>query len=160
MIQVLADEVVVVHGVLTDSRPVDFYRAGVAGTIERLATPLRAAGVAVRLDTPHHGIEIDRSSATLLYRTAQELLSNIFKYAKASAVTVRIATVNHGAEHGIQLRVCDDGAGFDVERATTGRNSGMGLRLMRSTVDLAGGTTAIVSVPGAGSQVTVTLPLD
>lgn len=154
--QQLADEVVAIHGVLTDKRPIDFHGAGVAGTINRLTIPLRERGIAVQLETPHHGMAIDRASAALLYRCAQELLSNIYKYAEATTVTVRLASTYHG----IQLRVADDGVGFNVPRATTGRRSGMGLRLMRSAVDLAGGTTVISAVPGQGTSISVTLPVD
>jgi signal transduction histidine kinase len=106
-------------------------------------------------------MEVDRKSATLLYRAAQELLSNIHKYADASSVTVRLCCVcRSGDNHAVQLRVTDDGGGFDVEAATHGRHSGMGLRLMSLAVGSAGGRMAIDSAPVEGTSVTVTLPLD
>ena len=55
--------------------------------------------------------------------------------------------------------VTDDGGGFDVQAATHGRHSGMGLRLMRLAVGSAGGKMAIESAR-RGTCVTVTLPLD
>ena len=156
-----SDDVVAVRGVLTDTHPVDFYALGVAGAIDRLALPLRGRGIAVHLEAPHHGMEVDRKSATLLYRAAQELLSNIHKYADASSVTVRLCCVcRSGDNHAVQLRITDDGRGFDVEAATHGRHSGMGLRLMRLAVGSAGGKMAIESSPATGTRVTVTLPLD
>ena len=156
-----SDDVVAVRGVLTDTHPVDFYALGVAGAIDRLAIPLRERGITVHLEAPHHGMEVDRKSATLLYRAAQELLSNIHKYAKASSVTVRLCCVcRSGDNHAIQLRVTDDGAGFNVEAATHGRHSGMGLRLMRLAVTSAGGQMAIQSALAEGTSVAVTLPLD
>lgn len=156
MKSLLSDEVVAVRGVLTDTHPVDFYALGVAGAIDRLALPLRERGTAVRLETPHHGMEVDRQSAVLLYRAAQELLSNIYKFTDASAVTVRLGCISHG----IQLKVTDDGVGFDVRQATSAKHSGWGLRLMHLTVGLAGGEMTIESSAGAGTCVTVTLPLD
>ncbi|WP_395398350.1 sensor histidine kinase [Arthrobacter sp. UC242_113] len=156
-----SDDVVAVRGVLTDTHPVDFYALGVAGAIDRLALPLRERGITVHLEAPHHGMEVDRKSATLLYRAAQELLSNIHKYADASSVTVRLCCVcRSGDNHAVQLRVTDDGGGFDVEAATHGRHSGMGLRLMSLAVGSARGRMAIESSPATGTRVTVTLPLD
>jgi signal transduction histidine kinase len=156
-----SDEVVAVRGVLTDTHPVDFYALGVAGAIDRLTLPLRERRVVVRLETPHHGMEVDRRSATLLYRAAQELLSNVYKFAEASAVTIRLGCVSHPALcHEVQLKVTDNGVGFDVQVATQGRHSGMGLRLMRLAMETAGGQMTVDSSPGAGTCVIVNLPLD
>lgn len=100
-------------------------------------------------------MEVDRQSATLLYRAAQELLSNIYKFTEASSVTVRLGCVSHA----VQLKVSDNGGGFDIASATSGRHSGMGLRLMRLAVDVAGGHMTIES-SASGTSVTITLPLD
>jgi two-component system, NarL family, sensor histidine kinase UhpB len=160
MKSLLSDEVVAVRGVLTDTHPVDFHALGVSGAIDRLTLPLRKRGTAVHLETPHHGMEVNRQSATLLYRAAQELLSNVYKFAQASAVTVRLGCVTHGMDHGVQLKVSDDGRGFDVPAAMAGRHAGMGLRLLQVAVVLAGGEMIIDSSAASGSCVTVTLPLD
>ena len=160
MKSLLSDEVVAVRGVLTDTHPIDFHTYGVTGVIDRLTLPLREHGIAVHLETPHHGMEVDRPSATLLYRAAQELLSNIYKFAEASAVTVRLGCVAHGVSHAVQLKVTDDGRGFDAPAAMIGRHSGMGLRLMRQAVGLAGGEMIINSSTTTGTCVTITLPLD
>ncbi|PVZ52219.1 sensor histidine kinase [Arthrobacter sp. H-02-3] len=156
----LSDEVIAVRGVLTDTHPLDFQAVGVSGAIDRLTLPLRERGTMVHLETPHHGMEVDRQSATLLYRAAQELLSNVYKFAQASTVTIRLGCVTHGMSHGVQLKVTDDGSGFDVPAAMIGRHTGMGLRLMRAAVGLAGGDMIIDSSAAAGTCVTITLPLD
>jgi signal transduction histidine kinase len=140
------EEVSDVGGVITDHQPVDFHRLGLAGCIDRLTAPLRRQGTCVHWETPHHGLEISSSSASLLYRTAQEALSNTFRHAHATDVTVRLCAVFHG----IRLTVADNGTGFE----------GGGLRTMSAAVQEAGGTMAIDSTPGAGTAVTVTIPLD
>jgi two-component system, NarL family, sensor histidine kinase UhpB len=160
MKSLLSDEVVAVRGILTDTHPVDFHVLGVTGAIDRLTLPLRARGTVVHLDTPHHGMEVDRQSATLLYRAAQELLSNVYNFAQASAVTVRVCCVAQRMNHGLQLKVSDDGRGFDVQAAMVGRHTGTGLRLMQVAVVLARGEMTIDSSAAAGTCVTVTLPLD
>jgi two-component system sensor histidine kinase UhpB len=150
------EEVTAVAGVLTDQHPLDFYTLGVAGCIDRLTVPLRQRGTAVHWDTPHWGIEIPSDSATLLYQSAREALSNAFKYSDASRLNLQLAAVDHG----VRLVVADDGTGFDSSVATCGRHHGYGLRLMSVAVHEAGGTIDICSSPGQGTSVTVTLPLD
>lgn len=140
------EEVTDVGGVITDRQPVDFHRLGLAGCIDRLTAPLRRQGTCVHWETPHHGLEISASSASLLYRTAQEALSNTFRHAHATDVTVRLSAVFHG----IRLTVADNGTGFE----------GTGLRTVSAAVQEAGGTIAVASTPGTGTAVTVTIPLD
>jgi two-component system, NarL family, sensor histidine kinase UhpB len=152
----LDNEVTTVGGVLTDQHPLDFYTLGLAGCIDRLTAPLRQQGTAVHWDTPHWGIEIPADSASLLYQSAREALSNAFKFSGASTLTVQLLAVDHG----IRLVVADDGTGFDSDLATCGRHHGYGLRLMAVAVQEAGGALDISSSPGRGTSVTVTLPLD
>lgn len=152
----LDNEVTTVGGVLTDPQPLDFHTLGLSGCIDRLTAPLRQRGTVVHWDTPHWGIEIPANSASLLYQSAREVLSNAFKYSSAHTLTIQLSAVGHG----IRLAVSDDGTGFDSNLATCGRHHGYGLRLMSVAVQEAGGTVEISSNPGAGTSVTVTLPLD
>lgn len=57
---------------------------------------------------------------------------------------------------GVQLRVTDDGCGFDVEG---GSNGGLGLMSMEERVRLMGGDLTIDSDPGGGTRVSVHIPL-
>jgi signal transduction histidine kinase len=150
------EEVVEVGGVITDRQPVDFHRLGLAGCIDRLTVPLRRQGTCVRWETPRHGVEISPGSASLLYQSAQEALSNTLKHAHATDVTVRLAAVFHG----IRLMVADNGAGFkSAPRAAFGA-AGHGLRTISEAVREAGGTVDIASAPGTGTAITITIPLD
>ncbi|MFH5878782.1 sensor histidine kinase [Arthrobacter sp. NA-172] len=154
--QTARDEVTAINGVITDQQPLDFHALGLAGCIDRLAAPLRRQGTEIHWETPHHGIEISSGSASLLYHVAKEALSNAYKYAQAHDVTVRLAAVFHG----IRLTVTDNGSGFDSKATPIGGNHGFGLRLMSIAVHEVGGEVSVVSTPGTGTCVTVTLPLD
>ena len=146
----------------------DFYRLGLAGCIDRLTGPLRRQGTCVHWETPRHGLEISASCASLLYRSAQEALNNAFRHAHATDVTVRLTAVFHG----IRLTIADNGNGFgqrSTDRtgpdnasllASTADDGDSGLRTMSAAIQDAGGTVAISSEPGAGTEVTVTIPLD
>jgi two-component system, NarL family, sensor histidine kinase UhpB len=130
----------------------EFQALGLVGCIDRLAEPLRAKGVELRWEMPRHRFDITAVSAELLYRAAEEILGNAAKYSAATAVTIRLSAVFHG----LRLGISDNGVGFDAHRSFPGS----GLAMMRSAVQAAGGNTLIDSAPGAGTRVTVTVPLD
>jgi two-component system NarL family sensor kinase len=92
---------------------------------------------------------------TVLFRVAQESLTNIEKHADAGRVQLRL--VFHA--RGLRMRLIDDGAGFDVPAIRTDPRRGIGLRNMRERVESIGGHFAIVSRPGQ-TQVLADIPAD
>jgi signal transduction histidine kinase len=87
-----------------------------------------------------------------LYQIAQEALNNALKHARAGSVQVRL-DFQEGAT---RLEVSDDGKGFEPEQA--GRGGGLGLRGMRERVQAIRGTLEVLSTPGQGTTVRVTVP--
>ena len=153
----ILEEVTEARELLSEPEPADFYRLGLAGCIDRLTVPLRRQGTCVHWETPHHGLEISASCASLLYRSAQVTLNNALRHAHATDVTVRLSAVFHG----IRLTVADNGTGIRPGSARQGgARHQAGLRTMSAEVEKAGGTVAIASDPGTGTAVTVTIPLD
>jgi two-component system NarL family sensor kinase len=86
---------------------------------------------------------------------ARELLSNVVKHSAAAHVELTVAA---DAEW-IELRVRDDGRGFDPARRERSLLDGhIGLASSEQRVRSAGGTLVVVSTPGGGTTVQVTLP--
>jgi signal transduction histidine kinase len=85
-----------------------------------------------------------------LYRVAQEALANVGRHARATRVTVTLDS----SPISVQLRVDDNGVGFDTGHASCG----MGLGNMRARVEALGGILAVTSEPGKGTLVRVSLP--
>jgi signal transduction histidine kinase len=81
-----------------------------------------------------------------IFRIAQEALANVARHARATLVEVTLGTTDTGA---LQLKVTDDGAGFDAARAA----SGMGLSNMQARAAEAGGSVTVRSQPGNTSVV-------
>jgi two-component system, NarL family, sensor histidine kinase UhpB len=142
--------------VITEDLTADFHALGLAGCIDKLTVPLRHQGVCVRWETPHHGVEIPATCATLLYYAAQETLTNAFRHSHATELTVRLAAVYHG----VRLTITDNGVGFICNSQSTGRKHGYGVCLMTMAVHEAAGTISIDSAPDKGTQVAITIPLD
>jgi two-component system, NarL family, sensor kinase len=95
------------------------------------------------------------SSQSLLYRAARELLTNVHKHARATAVTVRL--LRRGNR--IILTVADDGTGFDpaiVDRCVAEGHIGLASLLVR--IDAMGGSMDVRSAVGHGTRVTVMSP--
>jgi signal transduction histidine kinase len=114
----------------------------------------------VRVDFHSKGVEdrLPRGVESMLYRVAQEALTNVFRHAQARHVSVLLER----RAGQVSLIVEDDGSGFDAETvmkapAEEGR---LGLLSMQERVALAGGTFDLESTPGAGTTVFVRVPLE
>lgn len=79
--------------------------------------------------------------ATVLYRIAQEALSNTVRHARASRS--RMALTQNG--RWLTLTVIDNGVGFDPQHIARQPRRGIGLRNMSERVDAIGGELKIVS---------------
>jgi signal transduction histidine kinase len=90
------------------------------------------------------------ATEVVLLRVCQEALANVRKHARAGSASVRLGY----DPDAVRLEVSDDGAGFDPDRV----NGGYGLRGMRTRVAEVGGTLTVHSSPGAGTQVSATVP--
>ena len=92
---------------------------------------------------------------TLLYRVAQEALTNVARHAKASQVEVSILNL----EGVVCMEIKDNGQGFELD-ATSGakKNKRLGLLGMKERVEMAGGTFRVESAPGKSTTVRVEIP--
>ena len=95
-------------------------------------------------------LQLHSEVEVMFLRTAQELLANVRKHARATHVTVTLSYITDV----VALDVRDDGAGFDADTATVG----FGLRGLRERVEQFGGTLAVDSGAGEGTTVSVTIP--
>jgi len=99
---------------------------------------------------------LDSQTEVQLIRIVQEGLANVRKHAHASAAQV-VFTFNAGR---IQVRIEDDGVGFDVARFFKAEGQKFGLRSMRDRAEAIGGTFQILSAPGRGTRVIVEVPCE
>jgi two-component system NarL family sensor kinase len=87
-----------------------------------------------------------------LFHIAREALANVARHARTSTATV----VFERCGDDVELRVAEEGVGFDVDAVSPGR---FGLLGMSERARLLGGLLRVVSEPGAGTTVAVTVPL-
>jgi signal transduction histidine kinase len=89
-----------------------------------------------------------------IFRIAQEALTNVIKHAQAKNVQVVLAY----GEDSVLIRVSDNGHGFDMESAGSGKRISWGLKGMEERASLLGGKFGIQSRPGQGTSVEISIP--
>ena len=90
-----------------------------------------------------------------LLRIGQEATTNAIKHARAKTIRLEL-----GYDGGlVRLLIRDDGCGFDAERAAPSEAGHFGLLGMRERAEKIGGTLTILSAPGKGTTIQVTVPL-
>ena len=109
------------------------------------------------MDFNHAGIQGQRflpDVETAIYRILQEALTNIARHAGVRDATVQIRV----DESTLNVMVDDRGNGFDSE-VTTETGRGTGIAGMRERAISLNGRFTIKSKPGAGTRLTVSLPI-
>lgn len=90
-----------------------------------------------------------------LLRIAQEAVTNASKHGQASRIEVTLAR----SEKLVNLKVIDNGCGFQTEDAFAGMGGHFGLIGIRERAERIGGDFRLDSQPGAGTEVEIIVPL-
>jgi signal transduction histidine kinase len=114
-------------------------------------------GICTSLEAPPDlvGRALEPMVGTQLLRIIQETLTNVRKHARARSVRIGLSVSDGKAEAVVQ----DDGDGFDASRLEAAEASTFGLRFMRERAEEVGGTVEVRSLPGEGTRVLITVPL-
>ena len=146
----------IVHRFARELRPAVLDDLGLIPALHSFMKNFTArTGVRTHL-TAFAGVEaLETARRTVLFRVAQEALTNVARHAKASRVEVNIQK----APDGICMQVKDDGKSFQVER-TLHANGGkrLGLLGMRERLEMVGGKFHVESAPGQGTTITAQIP--
>lgn len=139
--------------VMSGLRPPILDEEGIVLAIHYLIAEQHAPG---ELDIQfEHQVTFDRLDPLLegtLFRITQEALTNIKRHSRAMRAEVKL--LEQGQR--IHLTIRDWGTGFDPSQVSDER---FGLQGIRKRADLLGGQAQIVSAPGEGTTITVSLPL-
>ncbi len=143
----------VVRNVATALRPAAL-DLGILPGIEWLVDEFqKRSGIACHVTVENSEIDLAEDRGIVLFRILQESLTNISRHAQARNVDISLRS---DATH-IRLDVKDDGRGFDTEAA--GKKKTFGLLGIRERVIMLHGSLSITSVPGEGTQVSVSIPV-
>lgn len=90
-----------------------------------------------------------------LYRIIQEACSNTVKHGKAKNIYIHYICENEK----IQLKIKDDGDGFESKNTFPNQGCGYGLKIMQERVLMMSGIFQIESVIGKGTTIKIQIPL-
>jgi len=107
--------------------------------------------------TAFEGVEhLGAVKRTVLYRIAQEALTNVGRHAHASHVDVVIRRDGRF----VLMEVSDDGVSFQIHEVPTARKTRrLGLLGMRERAEMVGGSFDVESAPGSGTRVIARIPV-
>ena len=153
-------EVAALRQVMVELRPPALDEWGLAAALTDYAKAFeQQTGIACVVQASLAG-RLARAQETVLYRVAQEALTNVAKHARAHRAWVSLRT----GQGRVTLQVGDDGTGFATSHPADpiadhlGLNH-FGLASMRQQLEMAGGSWQVRSRPGQGTTITATLPI-
>jgi len=156
--RLVADSVNEVHRFARELRPTVLDDFGLIPALHAYNKSL-AERKKIKIDlTAFGGVEaLGGAERTVLFRVAQEALTNVVRHAHATQVIMNISELP-GA---IRMEISDDGKSFPVRKTFLAKNpKRLGLVGMRERIEMVGGNLTIESTPGQGTTVRAELPFN
>jgi len=154
--QLVERSVNIVHQFARELRPTVLDDLGLVPALETYMKNFKEeTGIQVSLSAFAAVEQVTGDKRIVLYRVAQEALTNVARHAQASRVEVSIEK----REGTVAMKITDNGKGFPAERVFQARkNQRLGLLGMRERLEMVGGNFTIQSVPDKGTTITVQVP--
>ena len=137
-------------------------RIGFCATVESMVDKVaHASGLAIhwRCDLPQGALP--KETEIHVFRIIQEALTNVVRHSQATNVSLNVTSV--GGD--LRVAVVDDGKGFappfgssEEGGGSSQSGTGLGLASMRERAGIIGGSLRIISSPGSGTSVILTIP--
>jgi signal transduction histidine kinase len=141
-----------VRSLVRDLHAAPIGRTGLGDAISSLATELSTERTAIAAQVPH--LNLPPPIQLLIYQIAREAVMNAMNHAEPTHIWVTLQETGDG----VDLRVRDDGAGFDTTQAQP--EGHFGTIMMRERALVAGGSFRIESQVGRGTTVVAHFPED
>jgi two-component system phosphate regulon sensor histidine kinase PhoR len=135
----------------------------IAACLEMVEASAQERRITIQVDMPPSGIGTVMAEANELDKVLLNLLTNAIKYnVDGGHITLRA----EGDKKSVRISISDTGRGIAPEDqvrvfdrwVTSGQGSGVGLSIVKATVERHGGQIALESQVGIGTTVTITLP--
>lgn len=152
MLKLTQDTIRAVQRISADLRPTILDKVGLPAAVEWQAQQFaQRAGLISEFDIDPR-IVLDKATSVALFRTLQEILTNIARHAQATKVTIKLKQQNGS----ILMEVMDNGRGISKEQLSS--SASLGITGMRERVRLMGGDICISGGPGQGTTVRISVP--
>ena len=142
----------------TDLRPSVLDDLGILAAFSWLCRNFEAtySHIHIEKQTDIQEEEVPLPLKTPIDRISQEALNNIAKHSKANLARLSLKKI----EDKIELKIEDNGTGFDLEKIFSQERDkrGLGLNSMRERTELSGGTFDVESTKGKGATIRASWP--
>jgi len=147
-----------IRDISLDLRPPLLEEMGLAAALRGyLEAQAERTGLCIEMNAANAVPHLSPEVAITAFRVTQEAVTNAIRHAAARSVRVDLDR----SPAGLEIKVEDDGNGFDVRATMAGAVSkALGLLGMQERVRLLGGEVRIASEPGTGTRVHVSLPFE
>ena len=98
------------------------------------------------------GLNLGKGIENHLFRIIQEAMSNTMRHAKADKMEIRI----HKRGDVVKVTLRDNGIGFELDEK---KQASYGMSTMQERVLEVGGSIQIITAPGKGTRIEITIPL-
>ena len=140
-----------VRRVVTRLRPDTLEDLGLISALRALTRRIsNQTGLPIVYDRDPHLPALNPEAELVVYRIAQEAITNAVRHASASEVELRVTCTDRG----VTLLVSDDGTGLDAAGGPTS-----GIRGMHERALLVGGRLSVENRPGGGVEVRLDVPI-
>jgi signal transduction histidine kinase len=146
-----------VHKLIFDLRPTMLDHLGLVPALRWFAeSRLEPAGVRVITTETSTARRLPAEVETALFRVVQEAINNIARHAGARNAHIAFDFADEATE----IKVEDDGLGFDLVEISLSPDTrrGLGVMGMQERVELLGGQVEIITAPGYGTQLYIRVP--
>lgn len=141
--------------IMMNLRPPILEEQGLVAAVQWLAAGFeRRSAVRTQVVASGEVIDVPSDIRLVAYRTAQEALTNIAKYAQASKVHIELS--DH--EGVLTVEIADDGCGFDVAQLAD-KPKAFGIKGLHERARTVGGWLDVSTQPGKGTCLTLSVPL-
>ncbi|HEY5910655.1 MAG TPA: ATP-binding protein [Verrucomicrobiae bacterium] len=155
--QLVERSVKIVHRFARELRPAVLDDLGLIPALHTFMKHFRAqTGIRVSLSAFSAVEKVGDDKRTVLYRVAQEALTNIARHSQASQAEVKVRKLDAA----ISMEIRDNGKGFQQDRVLHEKKKNrLGLLGMRERVEMVNGEFSVTSSPGKGTTILVRIPL-
>jgi PAS domain S-box-containing protein len=154
--RLVENSVIAVHHFARDLRPTVLDDFGLIPALHAYTKDLAARkNIAIQL-TIFAGVEaLESAKRTVLFRVAQEALTNVTRHAQATQIKIGITDISGM----VRMEINDNGKSFHVEKILLAKNpQRLGLIGMKERLEMVGGSLTIKSATGKGTSVRAEIP--
>jgi len=152
--QLVDSMIVILRRIASELRPRTLDDLGLSAALESHAQEFESrTGIRCSVTLPQEALHLDADRSTAIFRIFQESLTNVARHAHATQVEALLEMKSDR----IVFQVIDNGSGFDPTEAKARKS--LGLVGMQERALLLNGDLKIEGAPGAGTTLTLTIPL-